>query len=224
MIILAACLGLLTILLPWWAVLAFTGVAVVIMLFVSQPSGPASRRNGTLFLAGCFMLLPMTGVAAVSVFSVAHVAAAATLLVFLLRPPALSVETPILRSSCAWAALSLLVGAAIAAYWNDDRASVVEIGGLLVAAVLPMLALRHFRPTRAEALLLLKGWLVGALVSGFTGLLWARFPSGRATGLSAHPNQLAMTSAMALPLILVLYRSGRIRRYQATIATVLSLA
>lgn len=223
-IILAACLGLLTILLPWWAVLAFTGVAVVIMLFVSQPQGPASRRNGTLFLAGCFALLPMTGVAAISVFSVAHVAAAATLLVFLLRRPPPSVEAPILRSSCAWAAICLFVGASIAAYWNDETESVVEIGGLFVSAILPMLALRHFRPSWGEALLMAKGWLLGAMVSGFTGLLWARFPSGRAAGLSAHPNQLAMTSAMALPLIWGIYKSGRMTRLQAAVAAALSLS
>jgi O-antigen ligase len=223
-IILAACLGLLTILLPWWAVLAYTAVAVVIMLFVSQPQGLASRRNGTRFLAGCFMLLPMTGVEAVSVFSLAHVGAAATLLVFLLRRPPPSVESPILRSSCAWAAISLFVGASIAAYWNDAAESVVEIGGLLVAAVLPMLALRHFRPSWDEALLMAKGWLVGALVSGFSGLLWERFPSGRAAGFSAHPNQLAMTSAMALPLIWGIYKSGRMTRLQAAIAVTLSLA
>src|SRR3954452_11536632 len=100
MIILAACLGLLTILLPWWAVLAFTGVAVVIMLFVSQPSGPASRRNGTLFLAVSFMLLRMPGVPAFAVFRVPPLAAPATLLVFLLRRPQPSVEFPILRSRC----------------------------------------------------------------------------------------------------------------------------
>jgi hypothetical protein len=223
-IILAACLGLLTILLPWWVVLAFTIAAVAIMLLVSQPQGPASRRNGTLFLAGCFMLLPMTGVAAVSVFSVAHVAAAATLLVFLLRPPQPSVEAPILRNSCAWAAICLFVGASVAAYWNNETESVVEIGGLFVSAILPMFALRHFRPTWDEALLMAKGWLIGALISGFTGLLWERFPSGRAAGLTAHPNQLAMTSAMALPLIWGIYKSGRMTRLQAAIATALSLS
>jgi O-antigen ligase len=223
-IVLAACLGLLTILLPWWVVLACTAAVVAVILMVSQPQGPPSRRTGTLFLTGCFTLLPMTGPQAVSVFSVAHVAAAATLFVFLLRRPPPSLESPILRSSCAWAAVALLVGATIAAYWNDATESVVEIGGLLVAAVLPMLALRHFRPTRDETLLLVKGWLVGALVSGFTGLLWARFPSGRAAGLSAHPNQLAMTSAMALPLIWGLYKCGRLSRLQAGIAAALSMA
>ncbi len=103
----------------------------------------------------------------------------------------------------------LLVGEARLGDPDEIQNTVIDI--VPIIAVLSIV--RALARDRVHRRLARKGLVFGAVTSALLGLVYIRTPAGFALGLTNHRNQLAMTSVVAVALIVLLPTHNRTERF-----------
>jgi hypothetical protein len=91
--------------------------------------------------------------------------------------------------------------------------SLTAIGGFIISTFPVVIALWRLNPDREEIQRLVTGLVAGVAISTFLGIVALRYPSGRAVGLTHHPNQFSLQIAVAVPLLALLWAGGTARTW-----------
>jgi hypothetical protein len=110
----------------------------------------------------------------------------------------------------------IIVGGAVAALWSRNTESWIPLLQLALGTIPPSVLFMRLRPAIDEATVLLSGFVLGTLASVALGLATLQDASGRAIGLTAQPNQFAMSCLVCLPIAWWLCRN-RGRRWPSVV-------
>lgn len=206
--------------LPAVVLLGGAGGLGMAALLAYAPDSELARRFGLVLVGAAWLVAPFSGlkVAGPLLLSEAILVLPALVAVF---PPGRS--TPMSKAMHAFpigCVLLIVLGGLLGTYIDDPQLQdLLHIGRLAANSLIPLIALRRISPSRRELELLTAAWVAGVLISDLVGLAGSVSPSGRTIGLTGHSNQLAMMSAMALPVILVLAtRKGMVRTPRAVLS------
>jgi len=192
--------------------LAGAGAYFLLLMLVANSTDP--RRSAVLSMAGAATTLSWSGLSIGGSLSVGEVVPLAFL------PLAIAGATDDLayrtrRQTAALATPAVMIVGAVLASASTPGTSLAPVWIFALAALTLMTSMYVLRPSRRELNILLLGLVAGVVVSTLLGLAVLKEPSGRAIGLTVHPNQYSMAAVLALPLLWHLTRDRVLPRLVA---------
>jgi hypothetical protein len=184
------------------------GIAAIFAFTAVVAHSPTSVTARALALGGvgaAWLTAPFSGVALLGRLTLPELALIPAVAAALLAPRRRMDIESTLKSAPVGFLLLIVVGGLVGGLADGlNTGNLLYVGRLAAGGLAALLVLRRFTPSGGELRWLAMAWVGGALISAVVGLAGSSGPSGRPVGLTGHPNQLAMMSIMALPVIVAL--------------------
>ncbi|HEX2175486.1 MAG TPA: hypothetical protein VHG70_06220 [Nocardioidaceae bacterium] len=207
---------------PARPVLLLTALAGYGLLLAVAAVSHDPRRAAVLAIAAVAATFSWSGVPVVSGLSLAEVAPLACLPFAVVGTTRTSEPRTPLQTAVLAAPPLVTLGGILAG--TTHGASLAPVVTFALAAVTLVTTMYLLRPDRRELDVLLLGLIAGIVLSTLVGLVLLREGSGRATGLTIHPNQYSMAAVMAVPLTWHLVRDGFLGRLTGVLGVLVLLA
>jgi hypothetical protein len=194
--------------------LLLAGAAAYFLLLMLVANSADPRRFAVLAMSGAATTLSWSGISVGGSLSVGEVVPLAFL------PLAIAGATDNLgyrtrRQTAALATPVVMTAGGVLASASTPGTSLAPVWIFTLASVTLMTSMYVLRPTRREVNILLLGLVAGVVVSTLLGIAVLKEPSGRAIGLTVHPNQYSMAAVLAMPILWHLARDKVLPRLVA---------
>jgi len=194
--------------------LLLAGAAAYFLLLMLVANSGDPRRLAVLAMSGAATTLSWSGISVGGSLSVGEVVPLAFL------PLAIAGATDDLgyrtrRQTVALATPVVMTVGGVLASVSTPGTSLGPVWIFTLAAATLMTSMYVLRPTRGEVNILLLGLVAGVVVSTLLGIAVLKEPSGRAIGLTVHPNQYSMAAVLAMPILWHLARDRVLPRLVA---------
>ncbi|MGH8794654.1 MAG: hypothetical protein ACRDXX_18660, partial [Stackebrandtia sp.] len=192
--------------------MGFAATAAFLAIVVHSPESTTARNLALTALGAAWFIAPLSGIPAFGLLTFPELilawAAAATFI-----PPRRQMSAgEMFGWSPVWYVVFIGVGALVGGMLiggGVTQANLLHVARLFASSLTALVILRRFDPTPRELRWLAAAWVGGAMTSAVWAFTGGVAPSGRLEGFTSHPNQLAMISTMALPVIIILTSSDR---------------